>query len=153
MSWKNPLFWLRLSEYKGILYKLTKRLYNNIASKRLISIPVSTPIGYGFYLGHCCGVIINKTAVIGNNVSIQQFVTIGSNHDNAAAVCDRVWIGPGVCVVENVIIGEGSNIGAGAVVVKDVDAHSVAAGVPAKIINHKPEPVIANYYQVEIKDE
>lgn len=153
MSWMNPLFWLRLSEYKGWMYRWTKQRYNTVSSRRLINIPISTKIGYGLYLGHCCGVIVNKTAVIGNNVSIQQFVTIGSNHDRAATICDKVWIGPGCCVVEDVIIGEGSNIGAGAVVVKDVEEHSVAVGVPAKVVNHNPEPVIGNYYKIEIIDE
>ena len=150
MSWGNPLFWLRLSQYRGMFYLITKRIYNYVSSKRLIDIPVDLSIGYGLYLGHCCGVIINKTAVIGNNVSIQQFVTIGSNHNTAATVNDQVWIGPGVCVVENVVIGKGSNIGAGAVVVKDIDENSVAVGVPARVVNHNPDKVIANYYKVEM---
>ncbi len=149
MSWCNPLFWFRLSQYKGGGFAFTSRIYNSVASRRLINIPIETKIGYGFYLGHCCGVIINKTATIGNNVSIQQFVTIGSNHNNAATICDKVWIGPSVCVVENVTIGECSNIGAGAVVVHDIEKHSVAVGVPAKVVNNDPEPVISNYYYLD----
>lgn len=149
MSWNNPLFWLRLSEYNGWLFKLAKLFYIRCSKKRLIDIPIETKIGYGFYLGHCCGVIINKTAVIGNNVSIQQFVTIGSNHDSAATICDKVWIGPGCCIVENITIGKGSNIGAGAVVVHNIPEMTVAVGVPARVVNNTPKSFIGHYFTIE----
>lgn len=78
--------------------------------------------------------MINATAIIGNNVNLSQFTTIGSNRDKAAYIGDNVYIGPSVCIVENVCIGNCANIGAGAVVVKDVPQNATAAGVPAVIV-------------------
>lgn len=47
---------------------------------------------------------------------------------------DNVWLGDNVCVLPGVTIGEGSIIGAGSVVTKSIPKHSIAVGVPAKII-------------------
>ena len=83
-------------------------------------------------------VVINPTAVIGNNCNISQFTTIGSNNGNAAVIGNNVYIGPSVCIVENVSIGSNSTIGAGAVVNKNIPSGVTAAGVPAKILNRNP---------------
>jgi acetyltransferase-like isoleucine patch superfamily enzyme len=50
---------------------------------------------------------------------------------------DNVWIGAGVTVLDGCFIGEGSIIGAGAVVTKDVEPYSIVAGVPAKKIGSR----------------
>lgn len=81
--------------------------------------------------------MIHPTAVIGRNVNLSQFTTIGSNKGKAATIGDNVYVGPGVCIVEDVTIGEGSTIGAGAVVTKNTPPHSVSVGVPAKVIRIK----------------
>lgn len=53
------------------------------------------------------------------------------------AIGNDVWIGVGVSVIDGVVIGDGSVIGAGAVVVENVPEHSIAAGVPARIIGSR----------------
>jgi acetyltransferase-like isoleucine patch superfamily enzyme len=50
---------------------------------------------------------------------------------------DDCWIGNGVRVLDGVTIGQGSVVGAGAVVTKDIPPYSVAIGVPAKIIDKR----------------
>ena len=77
--------------------------------------------------------------MIGSNVNLSQFTTIGSNKGKAATIGNNVYIGPGVCVVEDVTIGEGSTIGAGSVVTRNTPPlpNSVSAGVPAKVIRYK----------------
>jgi len=91
--------------------------------------------------------VINETTVIGNNVNLSQFTTIGSNHGKAATIGDNVYIGPGVCIVEDVVIGNNACIGAGSVVVKDVPENATVAGVPAKVISYKsPGRYIGNRY-------
>lgn len=115
-----------------------------------MQISPSLPIGYGFYLGHCFGIIVSPTAVIGNNVNLSQFTTIGSNKGKAAIIGDNVYIGPSVCLVENVHIGNNSTIGAGAVVVKDIPQNATAVGVPAKVISYNnPAEYILNKWEQE----
>lgn len=135
-------FWLRLCSYRsripvlgGVIYYIAKLLKTLIGRKRGIMISEKMPLGYGFYLSHGFGVVVNPSAVIGNNCTISQFTTIGAVEGKAAVVGDNVYIGPSVCLVENVSVGNNSIIGAGAVVVKDVPANTIVAGVPAKVIS------------------
>lgn len=100
-----------------------------------MQISTQTSIGPGLYIGHGVGMVINPTAKIGAHVNLSQFLTIGSNKGTAATIEDNVlYIGPSVCLVEDVVIGEGSVIGAGSVVTHDIPPHSVAVGVPARVI-------------------
>lgn len=79
---------------------------------------------------------MHPSTVIGNNCSLSQFTTFGSNSGHAATVGDNVYIGPHVCVVENVKIGDYATIGAGSVVTKDIPANATAAGNYAKVLNY-----------------
>ncbi len=115
----------------------------------------------GVYIGKGCnitpGFIVNDgysgLCRIGDRVSIATNVTIvvDSNPNNSrlqdhpyvkdhliktapVIIEDDVWLGTNVVVLPGVRIGEGSVVGAGAVVVKDIPAFSVAAGVPAVVI-------------------
>lgn len=123
-----------------------QRLYTITQGR--IAIPYNTKVGYGLYIAHSGPVIINGTSIIGNNVNISQFLTIGSNYNSAAVIGDEVYIGPNVCIVENVKVGECSTIGAGSVVTKDVQADTTVAGNYAKIIsNHSHPGFILNKWQ------
>lgn len=117
----------------------SKMILHHLSSKFCNEIHSCTRIGGGLYLGHGYGIVIHPTAVIGSNVNLSQFTTIGSNKGKAATIGDNVYVGPGVCIVEDVTIGEGSTIGAGAVVTKNTPPHSVSVGVPAKVIKIKFE--------------
>lgn len=130
-------FWLRMSSYKtkSPLYFLSKLIHRHLMFKYSLMIPSSTLIGYGLYLGHPASIIVNHTAVIGNNVNLSQFTTIGSNHKQAAVIGDNVYIGPSVCLIENVHIGKNVTIGAGSIVTKDIPKGAVAVGNPARVIS------------------
>ena len=130
------LFWLRLSQYKGWLYPLCRIMYARASRKAQVQIPVSTKIGYGFYIGHNICMVINGGTIIGNNVNVSQFLNIGTSQEKYAIIGDNVWIGPMVCVVEDVKICNNSSIGAGAVVLKDVPENATVAGVPARVLNY-----------------
>ncbi len=127
--------WLRLCQSKNKLIKIIA-IFNHrrLSRKYMLEIPRKTRIGYGLYIGHGGCIVINPTAIIGNNVNLSQFTTIGSNYGKAAIIGDNVYIGPSVCIVEDVKIGSETKIGAGAVVTKDLESNSVYAGVPAKKI-------------------
>lgn len=116
---------------------------------RSISIPKETKIGYGLYIGHG-NVVINRAATLGNNVNLSNYTTIGSNHNKAAVIGDNVYIGPNVCVVEDVKIGNNATIGAGSVVTKDIPADATAVGNYARVINYdNPGRYIKNKWIVE----
>ncbi|MFC6294668.1 serine O-acetyltransferase [Lactiplantibacillus daoliensis] len=93
---------------------------------------------------------MNSTAVIGNNVNLSQFTTIGSNSENAATVGNNVYIGPSVCIVENVQIGSNVTIGAGSVVIKDIPDNATAVGNYARVVNYSnPGKFIVNRWSIE----
>lgn len=93
-------------------------------------------IGYGLYIGHGGPLVVNSTAIIGNNVNLSQYTSIGANNGKSAVIGDNVYIGPNVCVVENVTIGNNVTIGAGSVVTKNIPDNATAVGNYAKVINY-----------------
>lgn len=130
------LFWLRLSQYKGWLWPVCRVMYARASRKSQVQIPPSTKIGYGFYIGHNTCMVVNGGTVIGNNVNLSQFLNIGTNRKTPAIIGDNVYIGPHVCIVEDVKIGNNASVGAGAVVTKDIPDNATSAGAPAKVLNY-----------------
>lgn len=112
-----------------ILWKLNRR------TKSIVLSP-HTSVGYGLYIGHGGPIVVNPTTIIGNNVNLSQYTTIGSNHNKAAIIGDFTYIGPNVCIVEDVNIGRNVTIGAGSVVTKDIPDNATACGNYAKVINY-----------------
>ena len=119
-------------------------LLYRLSSKYGIQIPPETKIGYGLFIGHGVGIVINGSAVIGNNVNLSQFLTIGSNHGKAATIGNNVYIGPSVCIVEDVNIGNNVIIGAGCVVTSNIPDNSTAVGVPNRNIHKVSYNYICN---------
>lgn len=88
-------------------------------------------LGYGGL-----GVVVHNNAVLGENVHIDQNVTIGGNATDygAPVIGDNVYIGAGAKIVGPITVGSNCVIAANAVVVKNVPDGCVVAGVPAKVI-------------------
>ncbi|HEV7344519.1 MAG TPA: serine O-acetyltransferase [Devosia sp.] len=103
-----------------------------------VDINPAVPMGRGIMLDHGTGLVIGETAVVGDNVSILQNVTLGgtgkSDQDRHPKIGNGVLIGAGAKVLGNIIIGDCSRIGAGSVVLKEVPPRVTVAGVPAKVI-------------------
>lgn len=95
-------------------------------------------IGPGFYIGHFGTIVVSTLATIGKNCNIAHGVTVGATrrgHNKGAPVIgDRVWIGANSVIVGKITIGSDVLIAPGAFVNRDVPAHSIVIGNPARII-------------------
>jgi len=103
-----------------------------------VDVHPAATIGKGIMFDHATGVVVGETAVIEDNVSLLQGVTLGGtgkeSGDRHPKIRQGVMIGAGAKVLGNIEIGIGAKIGAGSVVLESVPAHTTAAGVPAKIV-------------------
>jgi serine O-acetyltransferase len=120
-------------------------LLQSLSSDQLsVSIHPSASIGTQVFLDHATGIIIGAFAVIGDEVTILQNVTIGRKHsepDRAPKIGRGVYLSAGSSIIGGVSIGDFAKIGAGAVVEHDVPPGCTAVGVPARLTNC-PEPVM-----------
>ncbi|MDX1742846.1 MAG: serine O-acetyltransferase [Ruegeria sp.] len=95
-------------------------------------------LGKGIMLDHGSGIVIGETAVVEDNVTILQNVTLGGTGkirgDRHPKVRKGVMIGAGANIIGNIELGAFSKVAAGSVVIKDVPAHSTVAGIPAQIV-------------------
>ena len=132
-------------------------LQNHISTAFSIDIHPAARIGKGIMLDHGSGIVIGETAVVEDNVSIMQSVTLGGtgkeSGDRHPKVRQGVLIGAGSKILGNIEIGEGAHIGAGSVVLKDVPAHKVVAGVPAVIVGDAmaPQPAVDMHQDLRCK--
>jgi len=100
-----------------------------------VDIHPAAQIGHGILLDHATNFVVGETAIIGNDVSILHGVSLGGNGkekgDRHPKIGDDVMIGAHAQLLGNIHIGKGAKIGAGAVVLANVPAHTTVAGVPA----------------------
>jgi serine O-acetyltransferase len=99
-------------------------------------IPYQAEIGEGFEVGYWgVGVVIHPRVKIGRNVFVSNGVTIGGRNElpNVPTIEDNVFIATGAKVLGELTIGQGSIIGANAVVIRSVPPRCIAVGVPARI--------------------
>src|SRR5712691_12675908 len=102
-----------------------------------IEIHPAARIGPGLFIDHGAGVVIGETAEVGENVTLLQGVTLGGTslkrEKRHPTLGDSVVVGAGAAVIGAITIGEGTRIGAGSVVVRDVPPNSVVVGVPGRV--------------------
>jgi serine O-acetyltransferase len=95
-------------------------------------------IGRGVFLDHATGLVVGSTAMIGDNVSLLQDVTLGGTGkekgDRHPKIRSGVLIGAGAKILGNIEVGECARVAAGSVVLASVPRNSTVAGVPAKVV-------------------
>ena len=104
-----------------------------------VEIHPGARIGAGVFIDHGMGVVIGETSEIGDRCLLYQGVTLGGTgketgkrHPTLAA---NVVVGAGAKVLGDIHIGTNTRIGAGSVVVKNVEANSTVVGIPGRIVH------------------
>jgi len=105
-----------------VLYKLLSTIF-------LMEIPLGTSVGAGLTIYHLKGIVVNGDAIIGNNVVLNHFVTLGED----VTIKDHAIINP-LSVIVKGEIGNNAIVGAGSVVTKNVEDFNIVGGCPAKVI-------------------
>jgi serine O-acetyltransferase len=111
-----------------------------------IEIHPGATLGPRFFIDHGMGVVIGETAEVGADVTLYHGVTLGGVSLNKGkrhpTLGDKVVVGAGAKILGAITIGEGTRVGANAVVVKSVPPNSVVVGVPGQVVSRsKPRPV------------
>lgn len=122
-------------------YFLARWVSQRGVRKTGIEIHPGAVIGKGFFIDHGNGVIIGETAVIGDNVTLYQGVTLGGTGKEHGkrhpTVGNNVMISAGAKVLGSFKIGDNSKIGAGSVVLNEVPPGSTVVGVPGRVVKRK----------------
>jgi serine O-acetyltransferase len=133
----------RLYEKKH--YFLARYISQRGVRKTGIEIHPGAKIGKGLFIDHGNGVIIGETAVIGDNVTLYQGVTLGGTGKEHGkrhpTVEDNVMISAGAKVLGSFTIGANSKIGAGSVVLTPVPPYSTVVGVPGRVVKRHNQSV------------
>ena len=102
-----------------------------------IEIHPAAKLGPGLFIDHGMGIVIGETAEVGANVSLLQGVTLGGTSTKREkrhpTLGNNVTVGAGAKIIGGFTIGDGSRIGAGSVVVREVPPNCVVVGVPGRI--------------------
>lgn len=103
-----------------------------------IQLSIGTEVGPGLYFDHYSCIVIAPTVKIGNNCTIFQGVTIGRTWNGSAppVIGNNCVICAGAKIIGDVKLGDNVVDGANSVVTKNVPAHSVVVGIPARIISN-----------------
>lgn len=103
-----------------------------------IEIHPAAQIGARLFIDHGMGVVIGETAIVGDDVTLYQGVTLGGTgkeHAKRHPTVNRgTTIGAGAQVLGNITVGTGARIGAGSVVLRDVPPGATVVGVPGRIV-------------------
>jgi serine O-acetyltransferase len=112
--------------------------------------------GQGVFLDHATGLVVGETAVVEDEVSLLQNVTLGGtgkdSGDRHPKIRRGAMIGAGAKVLGNIEVGEYSRIAAGSVVLRPVEAKTTVAGVPAKPIRSETAPEPAKTMDQMLRD-
>lgn len=181
---KTPMEVFLYPSFKAILrYRIAHRLYMNhhyflarwysqrTARKTGIEIHPGATIGKGLFIDHGIGVIIGETAIVGDNVTLYQGVTLGGTGKEQGkrhpTIGNNVMISAGAKIIGSFTVGENSKIGAGSVVLSEVPPNSTVVGVPGRVVKrdnvrvpreemdqvHFPDPVQSDMWGLKKEND
>lgn len=143
-EWSRPGFQAllvhRLGRFRAIrpLARIASVMVRNFYG---IELPLEARVGRRVVFEHQHGIVIHGNAVIGDDCTIRQGVTLGNRRTDrpldAPTLGKGVNVGAGAKILGNVTIGDHAAIGANAVVLQDVASKTVAVGCPARVVGRK----------------
>jgi serine O-acetyltransferase len=111
-----------------------------------IEIHPGAKIGRRLFIDHGHGVVIGETAIVGDDVTLYQGVTLGGTGKEHGkrhpTIEDNVVVGGGAKILGNITVGKNCRIGAGSVVLRNVPDNSTVVGVPGHIIFREGKRVV-----------
>ncbi len=115
---------------------LARHLQSRVSEAFAVDIHPAARLGCGILIDHGTGLVIGETAVVEDDVSILQGVTLGGTGkqcgDRHPKIRRGVLLGAGAKVLGNIEVGEGAKVGAGSIVLDPVAPHTTVVGVPAR---------------------
>ena len=119
-----------------LLPRVLSQLTRNITG---IEIHPGAKIGKGVFIDHGMGVVIGETSEIGDRCLLYQGVTLGGTGKDCGkrhpTLHENVVVGAGAKVLGAIQIGSNTRIGAGSVVVKNVEKNSTVVGIPGRVVH------------------
>ena len=140
---------------KGEYYK-ARKISQKTARQTGIEIHPGATIGKGFFIDHGSGVIIGETAIVGDNVTLYQGVTLGGTGKETGkrhpTIGDNVMISAGAKIIGSFTVGENSKIGAGSVVIEEVPPNCTVVGVPGRVVIQDSVRLFDDLDQIHLPD-
>lgn len=137
VMWHRPAHFL----YKHNCKFLARWISQYVRFRTGIEIHPGAVIGKGLFIDHGMGVVIGETAVVGDDCTIYQGVTLGGTGKEKGkrhpTLGNNVMVGSGAKVLGPFRVGDNSKIAAGAVVLSEVPPNSTCVGVPARIVKRE----------------
>ena len=121
-----------------------------------IEIHPGAVIGDGLLIDHGTGVVIGETAVVGNNVTLYQGVTLGGTGKETGkrhpSLGNNIVVGAGAKILGNITIGDNSYVGANSVVLQSVPPNATVVGVPGYVTKQDGEKIDKKLAHEQILD-
>jgi serine O-acetyltransferase len=120
---------------------VARQIQSRVSERFAVDIHPAARFGRGILIDHGTGLVVGETAVVENEVSILQSVTLGGTGkqrgDRHPKIRHGVLIGAGAKVLGNIEVGEGAKVGAGSIVLDDVEPYTTVVGNPARPVGEK----------------
>jgi serine O-acetyltransferase len=121
---------------RGPMTALYRAAYRGVIALWGIDLPYNVKVGRRFRLGHH-GCMVLGAGEFGDDVTVSHSITVGLSRRSETKVPkigNRVELGPGVCIVGGIKIGDGCYVGANTVVSRDLPDNSAVLGIPMRFV-------------------
>ena len=131
--------------YNHKMFFLARAISQHCVKQTNIEIHPGAQIGRRFFIDHGTGVVIGETAIIGDDCTIYQGVTLGGTGKDTGkrhpTLGNNVLVGAGAKVLGPFTVGRNAKIGAGSIVLKEVPPNATVVGIPGRVVKIDGERV------------